>query len=507
MNELPLLSLLVALPWFGALLLWLWPKAPVRGLAFVFCASTLVLGVIAAAGFDPTRTGYQWTERHAWIPSLHIDYHLGLDGMSLLLVLLTGVVSPVALATVLRRIESPRLAALLFLLLQGAALGVFVALDFFPWFICWEFSLVPAFFLIKGWGGAGAGRAAYTFVVTTLAGSAGLLLAFAALYAATGTMNFVDLAQLQAEGRLPGLLTAVGAGVPTLAFVGALVGLAVKAPLFPLHTWMPATYAEAPPGVALFLTAVMSKMGVYGFFRILWVLFPADLRVHADLLLLLALGGAVLGAMAALRQTDVRRMLAYSSLNHVSYCLVALFAAAAGVKGQEVAVEAALSGALVQAFNHGLSASALFVCAAALESRAGGSREFARFGGVRAVAPVLAGMSGVALFSSLGLPGLNGFVGEFLIFRGVFGLAPWAAVVGTVGLLATALFLLTFWQRVFHGPPAGAAAGPFPDLDRGEIAVLLPLCVLMIVLGVAPGLITPWINPLVTGWAATLPMP
>ncbi|MFO1449281.1 MAG: NADH-quinone oxidoreductase subunit M [Opitutaceae bacterium] len=507
MNDLPLLTLIVFLPWVGALLLWLWPKAPARALSLVFSASTLVLAGVAATGFDPAVPGYQWVERHAWIVSLQVDYHLGVDGMGLLMVILTGLVSPLALTAVLRRVEAPRLAALLFLLLQGAALGVFVALDFFPWFVFWELSLVPAFFLIKVWGGAGAGRAAYTFVVTTLAGSAGLLLGFAALYAATGTMNFADLARLQAEGRLVGQLSALGAGMPTLVFLGVLVGLAVKAPLFPLHTWMPPTYAEAPAGVAMFLTAVMSKMGVYGFFRILWPLFPEALRVHADVLVALALGGAVLGAMAALRQTDIRRMLAYSSLNHVSYCLIALFAAAAGVKGQEPAVEAALTGALVQAFNHGLSASALFFCAGVLESRAGGSREFSSYGGVRTVAPLLAGVCGISLFSSLGLPGLNGFVGEFLVFRGVFGLYPWVAAIGTIGLLATALFLLTFWQRVFHGPRAGAAAGAFADLDGGERAVLVPLCGVMLILGVMPGLVTSWINPLVVQWAATLPMP
>jgi len=509
MNAVPWLSLVVFLPWIGALLLWLWPKAPsgvVWTLSLAFSGSTLILGGLALSCFDPSHGGYQFVERVPWIRTLGIDYHLGLDGMSLLLVLLTGIVSPLALIASLRRVTQTRMLALLFLLLQGCALGVFLALDFFPWFIFWELSLVPAFFLIKVWGGPGAGRAAYTFVVVTLAGSAGLLLAFAAIHGATGTMNFVDLARLRAEGELTLRLAEYGGTVPTLIFLGVLAGLAVKAPLFPFHAWMPPTYAEAPTGVAMFLTGVMSKMGVYGFFRILWPLFPGDLRDHSGPLLLLAMGGAIFGALAALRQTDLKRMLAYSSLNHVSYCLVALFAAAGAVRAQGAAVEPALAGALVQAFNHGLSASALFFCVGVLEARGWGARGLNDFGGVRVAAPLLSLLCGVALFSSLGLPGLNGFVGEFLVFRGLFGLSPWAAVAGTIALLATALFLLTFWQRVFHGSRSGVTAGAFADLDAGERTVLVPLVVLMVLLGVVPGLITGLINPLVTHWAASLPL-
>jgi NADH-quinone oxidoreductase subunit M len=260
----------------------------------------------------------------------------------------------------------------------------------------------------------------------------------------------------------------------------------------------------------MFLTGVMSKMGVYGFLRVLWPLFPAALKSASGPLLWLALGGAVLGAYSAMRQTDMKRMIAYSSVNHLSYCLLALFAVASAAgrsPAPREAAEAALGGTLLQMFNHGLSASALFFCAGILEARSGGRRGLGDFGGVRAAAPVLAGLCGISMFSSLGLPGLNGFVGEFLIFRGVWGIAPWAAATACLGLFGTALFLLSFWQRVFHGPREGAAAGPFADVDGLDLVVLIPLVALMFLLGVLPHLMTGLFNPLVASWAAQLTAP
>lgn len=511
--QLPLLSLLVFLPWLGAAVLAVVRRArvaTVRLIALAFSLTTLALGLLALGRFDPAQTAVQFVERHEWIRALGVHYHLGLDGMSLVLVLLTGIVSPAALLTAWGIRQSPRLFCALLLALQGSALGVFLALDFFHWFLFWELSLVPAFFLIKLWGGAAAARAAYQFVIYTIGGSAFMLLGFAALHAATGTLDFLQLAQLAADGALRQKLAALGAWWPQAVFLGVLLGLAVKVPLFPFHTWLPPAYAEAPTGAAMFLTGVMSKMGVYGFLRILWPLFPAPLHDAAPWLLWLALGGVVLGAFAALRQPDLKRMIAYSSINHLSYCLLAVFAvsAATGVaKAPSAAAAAAFSGAILQMFNHGLSAAALFYCVGVLETRSGGRRGLADFGGVRAAAPIFAGLCGIAMFSSLGLPGLNGFVGEFLIFRGVFGLAPWAAAGATLGLLATAMFLLTFWQRVFHGPAAGAATQGFADLRGVDYAVLAPLVALMFVFGIAPQLLAQLINPLVTSWATHLALP
>jgi len=512
MSTLPLLSLLVFLPWVGAVALALLPRMPgnfQRRLALAASLSTLALTLAVLDGFDAARTAPQFVEQHAWIGVLNVHYHLGLDGLSLILVLLTGLVAPAALCVGFRSVGGVRGFAAFFLTLQGAALGVFLALDFFHWFIFWELSLIPAYFLIKIWGGPGATRAAYQFVIYTLGGSAFMLVGFASLFNAAGTFDFQQLAQLGADGSLARKLGGDGSWWPQAVFLGVLLGLAVKVPLWPFHTWLPPAYAEAPTGASMFLTGVMSKMGVYGFLRILWPIFPRELQAAAPWLLVLALGGVVFGAWAAMRQTDLKRMVAYSSVNHLSYCLLALFAVAQSSRGPGAVSEAAtaaLSGTLLQIFNHGLSASALFLCVGFLEDRSGGRRGLDDFGGVRTVAPLFAALTGVAMFSSLGLPGLNGFVGEFLIFRGVFGLAPWAAATATLGLLATAIFLLTFWQRVFHGPVAGATPG-FRDLTLAEAAPLLPATILMVILGVYPQLLAGLINPLVTAWAGHLTPP
>jgi NADH-quinone oxidoreductase subunit M len=519
MNTLPLLSLVVFTPWAGAALLTFLrgaSPATTRALTLLFSLSTLALSAVLLAGFNPASIAPQFVERSTWISALNVHYHLGLDGLSLLLVLLTGLLTPAALlaswsflspSSASSSLQSPRLFGSLFLLLQGAALGVFLALDFFHWFLFWELSLVPAFFLIKLWGGPGATRAAYQFVVYTIGGSAFMLVGFAALFVATGTLDFAQLAQLARDGTLAAQLPG---GAHQVVFLGVLLGLAVKVPLWPFHTWLPATYAEAPTGASMFLTGVMSKMGVYAFLRILWPIFPTPLHTAAPWLIALALGGVVFGAFAALKQTDLKRMVAYSSVNHLSYCLLALFAVSYAT-GRNAptgpAASAALSGTLLQMFNHGLSAAALFACVGILENRSGGKRGLADFGGVRTAAPVFAGLCGVALFSSLGLPGLNGFVGEFLLFRGVFGLHPAAAAIATLGLLATALFLLTFWQRVFHGPRAGAAATAFPDCTMVERVTLVPLVALMFVFGLFPGLLTGLFNPLITSWADHLTLP
>jgi NADH-quinone oxidoreductase subunit M len=503
-----LLSWIIFTPWIGALLVFVLRRALspqfARLVPVVFSLSTLVLGLVALSHFDPANPALQLVERHRWIDALNVRYHLGLDGLSLVLVLLTGFIAPLALSGTTRNVRCPAIHGALFLLLQGAALGVFLALDFFPWFIFWELSLVPAFFLIKLWGGPGASRAAYQFVIYTIGGSAFMLLGFAALYATTGTMDFTELAVLARAGFIADKLAVLGGFWPQAVFVGVLLGLAVKVPLFPFHAWLPPAYAEAPTGTSMFLTGVMSKMGVYGFLRILWPIFPQPLQAAATPLLWLAVAGVVLGAFAAMRQSDLKRMVAYSSINHLSYCLLALFAVAGSGAGNPAASASAMSGTLLQMFNHGLSAAALFFCVGVLESRAGGRRGLDDFGGVRTAAPVFAGFCGIAMFSSLGLPGLNGFVGEFLIFRGVFGLVPWAAAVSLFGLLATALFLLTFWQRVFHGPARGAGVS-FADLDASEKATLVPLLALMFLLGVWPQLLAGLINPLVTAWATTLP--
>lgn len=512
---LPWLTLLIALPWAGALLVAALPPGStlvLRFRALVFSLTTLAITIPFALRMNFSSGSFVWREHRVWIEALGVNYSLGLDGLSLLLVLLTGLVAPIVMLASWKQERNLSRYLALLLFLQGSALGVFLALDFFLWFIFWEMSLVPAFFLIKSWGGPGASRAAVRFFVFTIAGSAFMLAGFAALFAATGTFDFITLGAMGSSGELAARLAAFSEGSPieprflTLAvFGGIFLGLAVKVPLFPFHTWLPDAYAEAPTPVTMFLTAVMSKMGVYGFLRILWPIFPAEIHAASTLLLVLALAGVVGGAFAALAQRDLKRMLAYSSINHLSYCLLAIFAVAGSGSDNKAAIDAALGGSIFQMVSHGLSAAALFLMVGVLEDRSGGRRGIGDFGGVRTSAPIFAGLTGIALFSSLGLPGLNGFIGEFLIFRGVFGLVPWAAVVACFGLLATAVFLLTFYLKVFHGPAQPRLVG-VADLSRREILAVAPLIALMFLLGIVPQLAMAFANPVAQrlgAWLAT----
>jgi len=279
-------------------------------------------------------------------------------------------------------------------------------------------------------------------------------------------------------------------------FGAAFLGFAVKVPLVPFHTWLPNTYAEAPTGTTMLLTGLMSKMGVYGFIRILLPIFSEQIRWVLTPLLWLAVITIVYSAGAAFAQRDLKRLLGYSSINHLGYCLLGVFVAAKMMTNEDASANdkaAALNGVILQLFNHGLTASTLFWFVGMLEQRAGGLRGLNDFGGIRKVAPIFCGLVGIALFSSLGLPGLNGFIGEFLIFRGAFALSTWAAAVSVVGLLITAIFILTILQRVFNGPLNGKWAG-LPDLTIGERVLVLPAIGLMFVLGVYPQFILAAVN-------------
>jgi NADH-quinone oxidoreductase subunit M len=389
------------------------------------------------------------------------------------------------------------------LVLEAGLFGSFTALNFFHWFLFWELSLIPAFFLIKLWGGTRRGPAATQFFVYTMAGSVALLLAFLAVFLSTGSMDFPHLTLLASTGELEQMVTAHLGPVMMWLAVGVLAGFAVKVPMVPFHTWLPAAYAEAPSPVTMLLTGAMSKMGVYGLLRIALPLFGAQIAQIRTPLLVLAVATVVMGAWAAAAQKDLKRIFAYMSVNHLGYCLLGIFALAvptAGVAAQ-ASQAAALNGVILQMFNHGLTAAALFWFVAMLQTRTGGHRGIDQFGGLRKPAPVLAGLMGIALFSSLGLPGLNGFVGEFLIFRGVFSLAWISATVSVLGLLVTAAVILTVIQKVFTGPVPEHCVG-FPDLHNGEKMALAPVIGIMLLIGLLPSLIVDTLNPTVVNLLA-----
>jgi len=500
-----LLSLLL-LPLVGAVILTALPGAGRRGSKegsgkFAIAWAVIPLALVVIMGFQHPASDdgvlAKWSLE--WIPSAKISLSFSVDGISWVFLLLASLVTLFALAISSRFGLNSRGYCALILVMQSMLFGVFTAGHFIPFFLCWEMTLIPSYLLIRLWGGEGAPRAAMRFFIVTLFGGVCMLLGFLALQVSVGTMDFAALSTMASEGKLA---AGVGAALEstgkdgyyllTVIAICVFLGLAVKIPVFPFHAWLPDAYAEAPTPVTLLLTGLLSKMGVYGLLRIFMMIFPEVLPGFAPWLTALAVITVVLGAVAALAQTDMKRILAYSSINHLGYCVLAVAAVAAS-QADRTAVLSSISGVVLQAFNHGIIASALFFSVGIFEQRSGGLRSINDFGGLRAKAPVFCGLMGLALFASLGLPGLSGFVGEFLIFNGVFGLVPWAAAVSLIGLLLTAVFLLRLLRKVFLGPLPDSLES-WTDLTKGEKWLFVPVVALIVLLGVWPQALLHCIN-------------
>ena len=425
-----MITAIIFIPLLGALAVWVWPQRNCRVIALIFNAISAACALGLWREFDATGTGMQFVERHAWIPAINAEYLVGVDGLSLLLVLLTSLIVPFAF--VAGPTPGGRGFDATMLVMQSALYGTFTAQNFVLWFLFYEMSLIPAFLLIKIWGGENRDRAATKFFLYTFLGSVAMLLSFLGIYFAKGTFDFSALASLGKNGLLTGKLA-------WFAFAGIFIGLAVKVPLFPFHTWLPDAYQTAPTGVSMILTGVLSKMGVYGFVRLLLPLFPNEIKIIGPWLLVLAVCSIVFAPLAAWAQRDLKRMVAYLSINHLGYCMLALFAVAASpTVTANIDTHAALSGVFMQIFNHGITAAALFYFVGLLEQRRG-VRGIRDFGGLMQRTPLLCGWMSVAIFSSLGLPGLNGFIGEFLIFKASFAIAASFTAIAVLGLLVTAI--------------------------------------------------------------------
>ncbi|MFV9505295.1 MAG: complex I subunit 4 family protein [Oscillochloridaceae bacterium umkhey_bin13] len=518
----PWLTLLVLSPVLGILLVGLaaWLRLDdrlVRLGVTTWLGVPLVIALVVWSRFDPLATAagqgtVQLVEKMPWISAIRVDYFLGVDGLSLPLVLLTVVMGPIAALASWNITDRVKAHYALLLLLQAAMLGYFVALDFFFFFIFWEFSLVPAFFLIQNWGRERRRPAAFTFFIYTMAGSVGMLLLFQVLYLATRqagfpTFNLIELGRLGmglpvagVEGNLREILFAYMEAIgvadalgrfpllyTSIAFWAIFIAFAIKLAVWPFHTWLPDAYAEAPIAGSILLSAVMSKMGAYGMLRIMLPFVPDASQYFAPVLGALALVGIVAGAFGALAHTrgDVKRLIAYTSINHMGYVMLAIAAAAAlpGAASQDSRT-IALNGAVMQMVAHGLSTGALFYLAGALYTRSG-TWMLTDFGGLRVVAPTFAGVMGVAMFANLGLPGLAGFVGEFFIFRGAWATLPLFTTLATIGLIITALALLLMFQRLFLGR-LNPRWQSMPDLRPAELWTMLPLLGLLLFLGVYP---------------------
>ncbi len=486
-----LITGLIFIPILGALFLSVMPRVLARAAALGCSLITALLAGEMWSHFDPTAVGLQMVQRHVWIPAIGAQGLLGVDGLSLLLVLLTSLIFPFAFFA--GRMSRGFYA--LMLVMQAALYGTFTAQNFILWFLFYEMSLIPAFLLIKIWGGENRDRAATKFFLYTFLGSVAMLLSFLGIYFVRGTFDFTALAALGKDGLLAGNLH-------WWAFGGIFLGLAVKVPLFPFHTWLPDAYEAAPTGTAMVLTGVLSKMGVYGFIRLLLPLFPNEIRILGPWLLGLAVCSIVFASLAAWAQSDLKRMVAYLSINHLGYCMLGLFAITATSTARLVETQAALSGVFLQIFNHGITAAALFYFVGLLEERRG-ARGLSDFGGLMQRTPLLCGWMSVAMFSSLGLPGLNGFVGEFLIFKGSFSLAAGYTALAVLGLLVTAIVFLRAMQLLFSGALA-ESCDTFPDLRLGEKWIVVPISLLMFAIGIYPQFILKIFNTTVTQMARLL---
>ena len=462
-------------PLVAAILILARPAQRARTMAMVGALVSFVLTAMMLIQFDFSKEGLQFDVRQPWISELQIYYHVGLDGTNALVLLLAALLAPIVVWISWGQSDRPKTYFALLSLQFTGLFGTFTALNFFHWFIYWELALVPAFFLIKLFSKSeDRHKAAINFFLFTVLGSVAMLLGFLFLYQETKSFDFMELKD-----------NAKVAKTGSLIFVAILAGLWVKVPLAPLHIWQAPTYAAAPTPVVILLTGVMSKMGVYGFLRLIVPIFPDQLAQHADMLLGLALLTILWGAFLAMRQTDLKKLLAFSSLNHVAYCVLGV--GALGVAAEGLKVDAgglATQGVILQMFAHGLSAAGLFYLVGLLEQRTG-TRDRNGFGGLCSVAPRFAAMFYILTFCSLGLPFLAGFAAEFLIFSGSFAVAPKVTAVATLGLLATAVFLLTMLQRVFTGP-VNEQHKSMPDLTRNEILILSPILILVFWAGIYP---------------------
>jgi NADH-quinone oxidoreductase subunit M len=451
--------------------------ANLRIAATVVAAVPLILMVLAWLRFDGSGS-FELIESARWIPTLGVGYKVGVDGVSLPLSAMTALLFVVSIAyPVDFRGRAPRYLALM-LFLESASLGVFLALDMFLFYVFWDLGLVGMFFLIGAWGHDDAQRSALKFFLYTLAGSLALLLGIIGIYLQTDPRTF-DIPTIIEQGVLP-----AGGVYSTLVFVGMFLGFAIKTPMVPFHTWLPPAHVDAPAPASAILAGVLLKMGTYGFFRFLMQMLPETFERFAPALGILAVVSILYGALVALAQTNLKRLIAYTSVNHMGYVILGLAAAGWAVAGEERAQAIALTGAVVEMVAHGLITGTLFLISGSVLTRAH-TYEIDEFGGLAGRSPALTGTTAVAAFASLGLPGLAGFVAEFQVFAGTLSIQPWLAAVGLIGIIVTAALFLRMLQKIFLGA-LPERWREWRDLSPVETASLTTLLILVVVIGVVP---------------------
>ena len=484
----PWLSVLILLPLFGVAILALWrgaSDAQARAVALLVAVADLVVALGMVGAFEPSDSGYQLVERVDWVSSVGLSYLVGVDGFSIWLVVLTAFMTPVALLSTWSITSRVRPFMALTLLLETCILGSFIALDLLLFFVFFEALLVPMFLMIGGWGSARRVYAAVKFFLFTMAGSAFLLIGIVYLWFQTvqqfghGSFDIRVVEQLS-----------LGTSTQRWLFVGFFIAFAVKVPLFPLHTWLPDAHTEAPTAGSIVLAALLLKAGPYGMLRFNLDLFPEASATFADAIGVLAVIGIVYGAIVAMMQTDVKRLVAYSSVSHMGFVILGIF----------TLTPEGSSGAVLQMVNHGLSTGLLFFAVGMLYERTH-TRDMGEMGGLATITPWIAATFLVASLSSIGLPGLNNFVGEFLVILGSFGADRWLGAAAVTGVVLGAIYMLWAYQKTFQGPETERHRGVLDIVPR-EVAAVVPVIAVMLVLGLYPRVALDRINPSTEGVVA-----
>jgi NADH-quinone oxidoreductase subunit M len=479
-----LLTILIVVPLLGAVATvayaWLVPDrsgAHYRWIALGVTSLTFVVSLLLLGNGGPELGGYTFVQNVEWIHALNAHYHVGIDGISLWLVLLTTLLMPISVLSSWTAIEKRPLSYYVFLLLlESAMIGVFVALDLLAFYLFFEASLIPMFFLIGIWGGEKRIYAAVKFFIYTAVGSLLMLVGIVTLWVYFGTFDLVQLLQMMAHGGAAGWTPAIA----TVCFFAFAIAFCIKVPLFPFHTWLPDAHTEAPTAGSVILAGVLLKMGTYGLLRFNLSLFPDAARKYAIIFIVLAIIGIIYGALVAMVQPDVKRLVAYSSVSHMGFVVLGIFSF----------TELGMQGALYQMLNHGVSTGALFLIVGMIYERRH-TRLISEFGGLATPMPWFSTFFVIASLSSIGLPFLNGFVGEFLIMIGTWTSQAVTKPRVTTALAATgviwaAVYMLWMLQRVVFGKTTNPKNRSLKDLNAREMGLLIPLLLLMLVMGVYP---------------------